>query len=226
MNIEREPVLARELQPAATFSPAATGSGASSPASGSPSASGSSTGVAGTSSFQGSGAPIGLWDGNLPAPLYYWTAVTVSAGLIDTEVPQDACADASRSGSFRIASQLPAVNAEMRTPFAWGLSAAGSLVAASPKQRTFYGRPLIAWVALRQADAYEVEWSRSTYPGTPARNLYTFSSATTLPLTPGKWYYRVRGINMSLPTGASAMGWSQWVRIAIAKPKFQLVPGK
>jgi hypothetical protein len=71
-----------------------------------------------------------------------------------------------------------------------------------------------------------VQWSKTTYPWQPAGNLYTFSTSTTLSLKPGAWYYRVRGINLSLPTGASTMAWSANARLVIAKPKFKVVGGR
>jgi hypothetical protein len=48
-----------------------------------------------------------------------------------------------------------------------------------------------------------------------------------LPLKPGTWYYRVRGFNYALPTGAQQMSWSDPARIVVAKPKFRVIkPGK
>jgi hypothetical protein len=45
-----------------------------------------------------------------------------------------------------------------------------------------------------------------------------------LPLTPGTWYYRVRGFNYSLPTNAQQMSWSNAAKIVVAKPQFKVVP--
>jgi hypothetical protein len=50
-------------------------------------------------------------------------------------------------------------------------------------------------------------------------------TSTVLPLGPGTWYYRVRGFNYTLPTGAQQMSWSDPARIVVAKPRFQLVGG-
>jgi hypothetical protein len=228
-NIEGNPVPARELQGPASFDPnpvPATTSGAS--ASSSPASSG---GGVNTGALQGRGAPIGLWDtdgpdgSSSPAGRYYWTVVTVSDEGRDTELPQDVCQKTSRWGSFGIASHQIQVADKAKVPYAWGLSANGSLAAATSKRRTFYGAPLIGWTASRDANEYEVEWSRTAYPWRRTGNLYTFSTATTLPLKPGVWYYRVRGIDMSLPTGASTQAWSQPARIVIAKPKFKVIGG-
>ena len=94
------------------------------------------------------------------------------------------------------------------------------------KRRTFYGAPLIGWKASRDASEYELEWSKKASPWKKRGGLYTFSTATTLPLKPGTWYYRVRGIDMSLPSGASTQAWSDPTRIVIAKPKFKVVGTK
>src|SRR5205823_6659637 len=83
---------------------------------------------------------------------------------------------------------------------------------------TVAGPPLVAWQPALGATAYEVQVSRQAYPWRTYGNLYTFSTSTTLPLKPGKWYYRVRGINMTLPNGASTMAWSQKVGFVVAKP--------
>ena len=43
------------------------------------------------------------------------------------------------------------------------------------------------------------------------------------PLQPGKWWYRVRGINLALPAGARAMAWSKRQPLVVAKPTFSVV---
>jgi hypothetical protein len=228
-NIEGDPVPARELQGPASFDPnpvSATTSGASGGSSSPP----SSGGGVSSGALQGHGAPLGLWDtdgpdGSSPTGRYYWTVVTVSDAGRDTELPQDVCQKTSRWGSFGIASHQIEVADSSKVPYAWGLSANGSLTAATSKRRTFYGAPLIGWTASRNANEYEVEWSRRAYPWRQTGQLYTFSTATTLPLKPGVWYYRVRGIDMSLPTAASTQAWSQPTRIVIAKPKFKVIAG-
>ena len=54
----------------------------------------------------------------------------------------------------------------------------------------------------------------------------TLGTSTVLPLGPGTWYYRVRGFNYTLPTGAQQMSWSDPAKIVVAKPKFKIVGGK
>lgn len=41
-------------------------------------------------------------------------------------------------------------------------------------------------------------------------------------LKPDPWSYRVRGIDLSLATGAAQMTWSDKLSIVIAKPKFKV----
>jgi hypothetical protein len=44
-----------------------------------------------------------------------------------------------------------------------------------------------------------------------------------LPVGPGTWWYRVRGFDYSLPTGAQQMSWSDPAKLVVAAPKFKLV---
>jgi hypothetical protein len=43
-----------------------------------------------------------------------------------------------------------------------------------------------------------------------------------LPVSPGRWYFRVRGLNFSLPKKPE-MTWSQPVALRISKPRFKIV---
>jgi hypothetical protein len=212
----------RESDSPATFTPTLVGTSTSS------GSSGSGTGLP---SLTGAGAPIGLWDTNWPVGRYYWTVVAVHPAMSggasphieywDDEVPQDVCS--SRYGFFGIASQ-PAVtvNPASRLPYAWGLTTKGKLRAATSKRPTFAGTPVVAWQPAEGATAYEVQVSKTGYPWRTYGNLYTFSTSTALPLKAGTWYYRVRGINLTLPNGASTMAWSPKVGFVIARPKFKI----
>jgi hypothetical protein len=116
--------------------------------------------------------------------------------------------------------------------FASGLSSAGKLTSARSTSK-FYGYPLVAWTPAFGAYAYEVQWSKTRYPFKPQPNpqngnaLGTMTSGTSavLPLSPGTWYYRVRGFDFSLRTGSQQMSWSDPARIVVAKPKFRVVGG-
>jgi len=169
------------------------------------------------------GPPTDLWDVNWPKAGYYWTVVgvqQVSAGtFVDLEVPQDVCA-AGRVQRFGISSQPTTTGSH--GPYATGLSSTGALVTAAHTAK-FYGEPLIAWTAAVGAGGYQVQWSRRPYPFIPRGSRYTFASSAVLPLKPGTWYYRVRGFDFNLPTGAQAMAWSQPTKIVITAPTFRIV---
>ncbi len=173
------------------------------------------------------GAPIDLWDVNWPSSGYYWTVIPVQPvpdinGEIhyqDMELPQDVCA-AGRVKRVGISSE-PSLTANLR-PFASGLSSTGRLVTAA-QTGSFYGQPLVAWKPAYDATAYEVQWSKSRYPFRPLGARLTFATSIVLPLKPGTWFYRVRGFDYNLPTGAQQMAWSNPTRIVIAKPTFRIV---
>jgi hypothetical protein len=227
-----------------------SGSGSSSSSSaGAPSSSSSSTGIVFPQSVQSVGAPIDLWDTNAPKGHYYWTVVPVywaiaaeplsslapptsgSSGgqpLVywDGEIPQDACQSGREDTFGKASEQAATADPVSRVPYVWGLSPRGTLRAATVRTPKVYGSPLIAWEPALGASAYEVQWSKTAYPWRPQGNLFTFSTSTTLQLKPGKWYYRVRGIDFALPSGATQMAWSNKVAMVVAKPKFQVVKGK
>jgi hypothetical protein len=226
-----------------------TGSSSSSGSSGSSGSSSSGSGSSGTTtpppagtfptSLSGQGAPVDLWDTQWPTGRYYWTVVPVqyyvevppdadpsappptdpSIVYYDLDVPQDACA-AGRRASFGKVSE-PTVTAN-GTPYASGLSSKGRLQSAGTKRPVFASSPLVAWEPALGASAYEVQWSKKAYPWRPEGNIFTFSTSANLPLKPGTWYYRVRGIDLSLPTGSAQMSWSDRLGLVIAKPKFKI----
>jgi hypothetical protein len=68
-----------------------------------------------------------------------------------------------------------------------------------------------------------VQWSRTGYPWKTIGKLQTNSTSTTLPLAPGTWYYRVRGLNFSVPGGKPEMSWSDPVALRLTKPRFRVV---
>ena len=82
--------------------------------------------------------------------------------------------------------------------------------------------PLVAWTPSTGATAYDVEWSRTSYPWRKAGSLQTPATSAMLPLKPGTWFYRVRGINPMLP-GSKKLRWSGPMRVQIAKPTFSVV---
>ena len=69
-----------------------------------------------------------------------------------------------------------------------------------------------------------VEWSKTEYPWRPAGHVKTPATSAVLPLQPGTWFYRVRGVNDSIP-GNQNMQWSGVAKVQIAKPTFAVVKG-
>jgi hypothetical protein len=146
---------------------------------------------------------------------------TGSIDYFDNEVVQDVCAT-GRMSSFGKVSE-PALSTST-APFVSGLSPSGRLVAAAGPKPRFYGQPVVAWKPALGATAYELQVSKTRYPWRAiGLSYFTFTTSATLPLTPGTWWYRVRGIDVSLPTGAQQMSWSDPVGIVVAKPKFRIV---
>ncbi|HKC22523.1 MAG TPA: hypothetical protein VKB64_08440 [Gaiellaceae bacterium] len=147
----------------------------------------------------------------------------------DLELPQDVCA-AGRVARFGKDSE-PSLTAAGEL-FASGLSPSGRLTAGR-SSKAFYGYPLVAWMPALGASAYEVQWSKTLYPFRPQPNpqnqgalgTMTLGTSTVLPLPAGTWWYRVRGFNLNLPTGAQQMSWSDPSKIVVAKPKFRVVRG-
>lgn len=145
---------------------------------------------------------------------------TGSLRYYDVETPQDACA-AGRVLEFGKTSE-PAVS-RSGSPFASGLSPKGRLIAAATKRPSFYGSPLVAWEPALGADQYEVQWSKTRYPWRREGSKLTYATSASLPVAPGSWWYRIRGINFSLPGTARAMTWSAPVELRVAKPTFAVV---
>ena len=144
---------------------------------------------------------------------------------VDAELPQDVCA-AGRVQRVGIASQPSLTSAQ--TPFATGLSSTGRLTSAVQTSK-FYGSPLVAWTPAYNADLYEIQYSKAKYPfkaeidpRSTVRGYLTFDTSDVLPLSSGTWYYRVRGIDFSLPTGVQQMSWSDPERIVVSPPTFKL----
>jgi hypothetical protein len=148
----------------------------------------------------------------------------------DMEMAQDVC---TAGRVARVAKTSETSLSAAGELFATGLSSGGKLISASRKS-SFYGSPLVAWTPALGASVYEVQWSRTSSPFRPrpdpenanAHGTLTLGTSAVLPLTPGTWYYRVRGFNYSLPTNAQQMSWSNPAKIVVAKPRFKIVDGK
>jgi hypothetical protein len=147
---------------------------------------------------------------------------------VDMELPQEACAS-GRVARFGKSSE-PALTAAGDL-FATGLSPSGRLTSAL-HTAAFYGSPLVSWTPALNAEAYQVQWSKTQYPFVPqdaqggTKGFLTTGTSAVLPLggKPGTYWYRVRGFDYSLPTGAQQMSWSDAAKVVVAKPKFRIAP--
>jgi hypothetical protein len=139
----------------------------------------------------------------------------------DAELTQDACA-AGRVGTFAKSSD-PVVTGHADRPFASGLSPAGKLSSARSSKPSFYGPPLVAWEPLVGADQYELQWSRTLYPWRTTGSQLTYGTSLTLPLSPGTWYYRVRGLDYLMTGKKPQLSWSDPVRVVVTKPRFRVI---
>ncbi|MDQ2910287.1 MAG: hypothetical protein M3R39_04625 [Actinomycetota bacterium] len=138
----------------------------------------------------------------------------------EAELTQDTCA-AGRRLTFAKTSE-PALTGQ-GTPFVSGLSPQGKLVSARSSKPRFYGQPLIAWQPLVNADQYEVQWSAKPYPWKTAGTQFTWGTSVSLPLSPGTWFYRVRGLDYQMTGSKPQMSWSDPVRVIVTKPRFRVV---
>jgi hypothetical protein len=149
-----------------------------------------------------------------------FTPTSGNLSYYDVEVPQDLCAG-GRVLQFGKESE-PAVS-RSSTPYVSGLSPHGRLLAATGKVPAVYGTPLVAWKPAVGADQYQIQWSKTGYPWRKEGEKLTYGTSALLPLQPGRWFYRVRGINFSMPGTARAMSWSDPVELRVAKPTFAVV---
>jgi hypothetical protein len=171
-------------------------------------------------------ARVDLPDLDFRTTRYYWTVVPVAIYVSekgqfeyhDLEAPQDAC-EAGRVASFGKVSEPVITSAG--APYVSGLTPDGRLLASGGRRPVVYSTPLVAWRPLVGATGYEVQWSKSKYPWRPRGRLTTFSTSALLKLSPGLWYYRVRGLN-SAQVGVSAMTWSDPVAVKVARPTFRI----
>ena len=171
-----------------------------------------------------------LWDTYWPSGGYYWTVIPVYARpdpvdnskileWRDIQLPEDVCRE---GGAARFGKVSKPVLVGDKAPYATGLSTDGRLVPAAKPAPTFYGTPLVAWEPVNGAAQYEIQVSRSLSPWRSAGSLTTGATSALLQLPPGRWFYRVRGLNPLLP-GRPEMTWSKSVTLRIAKPRFKIV---
>jgi hypothetical protein len=127
--------------------------------------------------------------------------------------------------SFGKVSQ-PVVTTASKMPYVSGLAPSGRYVATASKQPEVHDSPLVAWEPAIGATSYQLELSRKVYPWKAERKVTTYATSAVLPLQKndaGVWFYRIRGVNPSLPAGAQTMSWSAAVRIKITGDQFVVV---
>jgi hypothetical protein len=184
-----------------------------------------------TTSESEAGGRIDLWDREWPSGAYYWTVVPVTAIVNhlnadafeyqDTQAAQDACS-AGRVARFGRTSQR--VSTAGKNAYVTSLSPSGKIksVAVSLAPRVYGNTPLVTWTPALGADSYEVQWGRTRYPFQKAGSVTAESTSVSLSLRTGTWYYRVRGVDTSMPSGAQGMAWSSVRKLKILKPKFRV----
>jgi hypothetical protein len=164
----------------------------------------------------------GIWDNDWPDSRYYWTVVPAVPRLTaddtveyhDIEFGEEMCR-AGRLLTFGKTS-APAIERENGVPFLSGMVTTGQIRAATTNQPRFFGRVLVAWRPAPGAARYEVQWSKKQSPFRPLGSLRTPNTAYLLGLDPGVWYYRVRGLDESIPGLRQGMTWSdpQYVKVS------------
>lgn len=164
----------------------------------------------------------GLWDNDWPNGNYYWTVVPAVPLITadqkveyhDVGFAEDMC-EAGLVGTFGKTS-APAIEKASGVPFASGMTTSGVVRGAQSNAPSFFGKVVVAWRPAPGATQYTVQWSRKANPFTPAGSVKTASTSTLLNLSDGVWYYRVRGIDKSIPSLKQGMSWSdpQYLRIA------------
>jgi hypothetical protein len=163
----------------------------------------------------------GLWDTDWPASRYWWTVVAAVPHVTpdnqveynDIGFAEDMCQAGERMAFGKTSAVV--VEKASGVPYISGLTSSGRVRPASGSQPAFYGRVVVAWKPAPGAKQYELQWSRTKNPWNRAGRVVTPATAAQLNLADGVWYYRVRGIDTSIPSLAQGMTWSspQYLRI-------------
>jgi hypothetical protein len=163
----------------------------------------------------------GLWDNDWPTGNYYWTVVPAVPYITpdqtveyhDVGFSEDMC-QSSLLGTFGKTS-APVTERAAGLPYVSGITSSGAILGAKSASPSFYGKVVVAWKPAPGASRYEVQWSRKKVPFTPAGKVKTASTSALLDLQDGVWYYRVRGLDESIPAAAQGMTWTdpQYLRI-------------
>ena len=170
----------------------------------------------------------GLWDTDFATGRYYWTAVPVvplvttddKVEYHDVNFAQDMCNEGNVL-TFGKTSEVVTTGAS-GVPYASGLSTDGELIAAKQQKPHFFGRVVVSWKPTAGASKYEIQWSRHPKRWRSAGNKFTPGTQVQLKLASGRWYYRIRGLDRTIP-GAPGLSWSDPVELNISAPKFTVV---
>jgi hypothetical protein len=111
-------------------------------------------------------------------------------------------------------------------PFLSGVAPTGRQVTAAGPGSAVFASPIAAWQPVVGATKYQIELSRTLYPWRPAKHVGTPATSVVLPITQfdtGVWFYRVRGVDSSLPAGARAMAWSTPVRVRVTGNRIAVI---
>lgn len=168
----------------------------------------------------------GIWDNDWPDSSYYWTAVPAVPYITPEETVEyhdvGFAEDMCQAGEVLPFGKTSAVIAskESGVPYVSGLTPAGRLGTATTSSPRFYGRPLVAWRPAPGAMRYEIQWSRSASPWVTSGKRVVASTSALLDLTPGVWYYRIRGLDETLPGTQTGMTWSDPEKFTILRPTF------
>jgi hypothetical protein len=163
----------------------------------------------------------GIWDSDWPSGRYWWTVVPAvphvnadnQVEYRDVEFAEEMCQAGERMAFGKTSAVV--VERASGVPYVSGLTSAGRVRPASSSRPAFFGRVVVAWKPAPGAKKYEVQWSRTKNPWNRAGRVVTPATAAQLNLPDGVWYYRVRGIDTSIPSLAQGMTWSspQYLRI-------------
>jgi hypothetical protein len=166
----------------------------------------------------------GLWDNDWPTSRYYWTVVPAVPLIRDKVVEyhevgfaQDMCAAGQVLPFGKTSAPVTASDADV--PYVSGQNGHGRITAATATAKSFFGKVLVAWKPAPGARTYEIQWNKRPSRWSSATSATTAATSTLLDLTPGTWYYRVRGHDPSL-AGPTGMTWSDPVEITILPRTF------
>jgi hypothetical protein len=171
----------------------------------------------------------GLWDNDWPAGNYYWTVVpAVPLVTADQKVEyhdvgfaEDMC-QAGRAGTFG-KSSAPAVEKASGVPYVSGMTSAGLVRGAQSAKPSFFGKVVVAWRPAPGATMYQVQWSKKANPFKAAGSMKTGATSALLNLSDGVWYYRVRGLDKSIPATAQGMSWTDPQYLKIVPRSFSVL---